>query len=74
MPRSGDGTVPYASLAWAHAWHLEEDVHVTRRVARIHEYYDHLLGRWGERNVLTLMNTVEPEHHRYTTEKVRRPS
>ncbi len=34
--------------------------------SRIVEYYDHLLGRWGERTVLSLMNTVEPA---YTVQK-----
>lgn len=67
---SGDGTVNYLSLSWSHAWHLGPQVKVQRRAARLHEYYDHLIGRWGERHVLSLMNTVEPEFHRYTTEKV----
>lgn len=70
MPRSGDGTVPYMSLAWSHAWHVDSKIHVQRKAERLQEYYTHLLGRWGERNVLSLMNTVEPESHRYTSEKV----
>jgi hypothetical protein len=30
--------------------------------SRIVEYYEHLLGKWGERTVLSLMNTVEPAY------------
>eukprot|EP00045_Choanoeca_perplexa_P011545 m.123105 g.123105 ORF g.123105 m.123105 type:complete len:1130 (-) comp15670_c0_seq2:15-3404(-) len=65
LRKSGDGSVPYASLSWAHAWHLTDDVRVTYRPSRMKEYYQHLLGKWGEQNVLSLMNTVEPETHRF---------
>lgn len=54
---SGDGTVPYASLSWGRDWHFQ---HIAARLvpARVVEYYDHLLGQWGEREVLSVMNTV----------------
>ncbi len=42
------GSVGYASLAWAHTWHEEEPV-VTKIPSRVVEYYDHLIGKWGER-------------------------
>jgi len=43
------GTVSYNSLAWAHAWHLGDDVNETHVPQRLAEYYEHLLGRWVER-------------------------
>ncbi len=57
-PHSGDGSttceqlmagsVNYASLAWAHSWHVAEPV-ATMVPSRIIEYYGHLIGKWGER-------------------------
>ena len=70
LRHSGDGTVPYMSLAWSHAWHVDSKVHVEHKAERMHEYYGHLLGRWCERNVLSLMNSIEPETLRYASEKV----
>jgi hypothetical protein len=63
----GDGTVTAASLDWAQAWHTGPPV-VTAEPSRVVEYYDHLLGRWGENTVLSLMNTVEPA---YTVQRSR---
>lgn len=58
---SGDGTVPYGSLRWAHEWHMGEKS--TRVVpASTVEFYVHLLGQWGEREVFSLMNVREPRH------------
>jgi hypothetical protein len=28
--KSGDGTVPYTSLSWAHTWHVSQHVNITR--------------------------------------------
>lgn len=42
------GTVPYGSLAWAHTWHYGNLTHEERREELI-EYYDHLIGKWGEK-------------------------
>eukprot|EP00051_Salpingoeca_urceolata_P022929 m.381543 g.381543 ORF g.381543 m.381543 type:complete len:1176 (-) comp20042_c0_seq38:61-3588(-) len=65
LARSGDGTVPYTSLAAAHSFHVGDNVFVKQRSAKTVEYYEHLLGRWGERTVFNLMNTVEPAYLRF---------
>eukprot|EP00053_Salpingoeca_punica_P018375 m.179848 g.179848 ORF g.179848 m.179848 type:complete len:1076 (+) comp17417_c0_seq2:281-3508(+) len=65
MARSGDGSVQYASLSWAHTWHVSEDIAHTATEAQEVEFYDHLLGQWGEKKVFSLLNTVQPASSRY---------
>jgi hypothetical protein len=52
---------------------LLAQVRVTYRPSRVREYYQHLLGKWGEQNVFSLMNTVEPEFHRFDSYEVTNP-
>lgn len=42
---SGDGTVPYYSLSWAHAWHVDEHVNIIKNKEKIKPFFQHL----GER-------------------------
>ncbi|KNC83614.1 hypothetical protein SARC_04149 [Sphaeroforma arctica JP610] len=64
--RSGDATVPYVSLSWANLWHHNTSKIEQQTVAaRVIEFYDHPIGKWGERTVFSLMNVNEPEYQIY---------
>ena len=62
LRHGGDGTVNYNSLSFAHAWHVTDDegVKVTEQHETVREYYKNMVGQWGERNVLSVMNSVDP--------------
>ena len=65
LRHSGDGTVPYWSLSWSHMMHANASNVVTREVpARWLQYYDNLIGQWGEATVFNLMDAHEPAHTR----------
>eukprot|EP00043_Microstomoeca_roanoka_P028859 m.19814 g.19814 ORF g.19814 m.19814 type:complete len:1099 (-) comp8753_c0_seq1:158-3454(-) len=59
---SGDGTVPYVSLSWAHAWHLSSAVSVTRKKETIQPYFKHVLGDLTPTRLTRVIDTVWPEH------------
>eukprot|EP01134_Creolimax_fragrantissima_P001812 CFRG1812T1 len=69
--KSGDGTVPYVSLSWAHLWHHNTTKVETQTIpARVLEYYDHPIGKWGERTVFSLMNVNEPAYDIYHSQHI----
>eukprot|EP00123_Amoebidium_parasiticum_P001264 comp12311_c0_seq1/m.7154 comp12311_c0_seq1/g.7154 ORF comp12311_c0_seq1/g.7154 comp12311_c0_seq1/m.7154 type:complete len:1076 (-) comp12311_c0_seq1:32-3259(-) len=66
--KSGDSTVPYVSLSWAMLWHKNaSDITVKHEPAKVIEYYDHPIGKWGEKTVLSLMNINEPAYSIYAS-------
>eukprot|EP01135_Chromosphaera_perkinsii_P004715 Nk52_evm26s294 gene=Nk52_evmTU26s294 len=59
--RSGDKTVPYVSLAWAHTWH-GGTVKENKVEPNLIQYYRNPIGKWGEENLWNFMSTVDPAH------------
>ena len=69
--KSGDGTVPYASLAWANTWHFD-DVTVTEVPATVRLDIDAVLGSLGEEvtSMVQSLNTLEPAYTKYESSRV----
>ena len=67
--RSGDATVPYSSLGWAHTWH-SENVKKRAYPQKMLQYFRNPIGQWGEENVVSFMNTIDPAYTTYESSHV----
>ncbi|EGD78095.1 hypothetical protein PTSG_08974 [Salpingoeca rosetta] len=66
---SGDGTVPYASLSWVHAWHLSQSVSIVRNQQTVQPFFDHAFSEYTPEQVSRVIDTVIPEHTVFDSDK-----